>query len=205
MIACMQNSKRIGLFGGSFDPIHVGHLIIAERTFYAANLDKVIFIPAGLPSFKQDSVVASAHDRLKMCELATLNNPHFEVSAIEVERCGVTYTYDTVCDLQKERDAQFVLIIGSDAFLEIMQWHNAAELISMVEFCVVMRPGDSLEEVDRLADRYNISATFLDNMHIDISSSAIREYLANKQSVKYLVPDLVLEYIGEKDLYTNRC
>ncbi|MCP3025610.1 nicotinate-nucleotide adenylyltransferase [Halobacillus sp. A5] len=183
---------KVGLLGGTFDPPHLGHLIIAEHVCEMMGLDEIWFIPSHVPPHKQESSI-SADDRLVMVEKAVESNPHFFVSSIELERKGKSYTLDTI----KELDAQFpsynfCFIIGGDMVDYLDRWYRIEELKRLVQFVGVGRGGSS-----NAAD----GVTMVDIPRIDISSSMIRERLSNKQSVRYLVADQVNDYIKENALY----
>ena len=188
----MSSPTRIGLYGGTFDPIHQGHLHLIEQLFARDFLDELILVPAGRPWLRIDEPYASAEDRLAMVHLAVKELPvaireHVLVSDVEVNRSGPTYTIDTVEELKKFRpDATWLLILGSDAFAGIDQWHRSEELQSAIEILVIAREGEGL----------NIDA-------LPISASQIRSQLQNNESaIKYL-PESVWAYIKERNLYAS--
>lgn len=193
---------RLGIMGGTFDPIHFGHLACAESVLSALDLDKIIFIPTGNPSFKQERDLADAEDRLKMCELACNPNEGFEVSRMEIDRSGITYTSDTIRELKELfPESQIYFIMGSDSLLTLHEWHESDMLIGNVSFAVVMRPGDDRPEVERYISEHGIDAKLVDCPLLDISSSTIRQMASDGKSFRYLTPDDVCDYIIEHRLY----
>ncbi|WP_053219101.1 nicotinate-nucleotide adenylyltransferase [Virgibacillus senegalensis] len=185
--------KKIGLLGGTFDPPHLGHLLIAEEVYQALQLDQVWFVPSNLPPHKQHSGT-KAVDRLEMVEAAIEDNPHFRVEPIELEREGKSYTVDTVQLLQeREPDTFFYFIIGADMVEYLPKWHRIDELAQMVHFVGVKRTDYQLETP------YPVEEVEIPG--IDVSSTMIRERLAEKQPAKYLVPDKVMNKIKEHSLY----
>lgn len=202
-----DSGVHIGIMGGTFDPIHIAHLICAEAAYSQSAFDEVLFIPAGVPSFKQGATCASPNERLAMCELATADNNHFKVSDIEVRREGITYTVDTVCELKGKLGdgARLTFIIGSDAYLTLLQWRCADELCRMVDFAVIVRSGDDAEQVRAYARSLEVDfgthTTLVLAPSMDISSHKIREMVKEGRSIRYLVPKAVMDYINEKGLY----
>lgn len=193
---------RLGIMGGTFDPIHYGHLVCAERAACALGLDKVVFMPAGNPHFKLGQDMASALDRLAMCELACMPNQLFCVSDAEVVRAGVTYTIDTVLEMHSQLpDAELFFVIGSDAALTLPQWRRAEELSRLVTFAVLMRPGDDRARIDRLAASSAFAIEVIECPLLDISSSYLRKAVGEGRSIRYLTPDAVCAYIEDRALY----
>jgi nicotinate-nucleotide adenylyltransferase len=187
---------NLGILGGSFDPVHIGHLIIAQTALYQFNLDKVIFIPSGKPSHRH-LPIADSSDRFKMVELAIEDNPDFEISDMEIKNNAVSYTYDTILEIKKNfSEADIFFILGSDAFDIIEKWKNINLLSREVVFLVASR--DKKKEIKHSPDIKNF---FIDNFCIEISSSSIRNLCKDKKSIKYLVPEKVREYIERKHLY----
>lgn len=195
--------RRVGVMGGTFDPIHLGHLACAEAVCDSLGLDEVIFVPAGRPPFKLERELASAEDRFELCTLATASNDRFSVSPIELERPGTSFTVDTMRSLRESttEPTRFSFIIGSDAFLTVDQWKGADELRSSVEFAVVLRPGDEREAVGAFIEERGLHAEIVEAPALDISSSGIRERVARGRSIRYLVPDDVRFRIEERCLY----
>lgn len=185
--------KRIGILGGTFDPPHIGHLLIAEEVRLALDLEQVWFIPSHLPPHKEEAQTA-AQDRIEMVRRAIENNPAFQIHAIEVNRLGKSYTFDTMRTLKKEHpDVKFYFIIGGDMVEYLPHWQNIDQLIELVTFVGVKRFGYQLQTSYPIVE-VNIPG-------IEISSTMIRKRLAGGESVKYLIPDNVYTYIKEKRLY----
>jgi len=202
-------TKRIAIMGGTFDPIHYGHLVAAETVRQELGMHEVFFIPTGSPPHKDADGVTSPWHRYIMTALATASNPFFAPSNLEVVRAGKSYTVDTVRAIREElgEQTQLFLIIGADALLEILTWKEPRELLAMCEFIVVTRPGYDnralLEHINMLETNYGGQIHFLEIPALDISSSDIRLRTPLGKSAKYLTPDNVLEYIAEHRLYTT--
>jgi len=198
---------KIGICGGTFDPIHMGHLAIAELVRCEFNLDKVLFIPSGMPPHKDLRVVTDPIHRLNMVKCAISSNKHFEVVAAEVEREGLTYTVDTLKQLHSMYlpDTAFYYIIGADVVMDLLTWRRAEEVFKLSKFIAVMRNGfndsDVNERIRTLEKIYRIDITRFEVPLIEISSTFIRERIRNNQSVKYLVNECVEEYIMRNNLY----
>lgn len=200
--------RRIGLMGGSFDPIHSGHLIIAQDAAERLELDEVIFIPASIPPHKQHLQQASIGHRLNMVSLATEADLRFTVSDIEIQRGGVSYTIETVQALQEEYpDADLVLIVGSDTLVDLHNWYKIDELLECCQVATMLRPGmSSLEEIARQvqvdeAHRRGLLDNVFETHLIEISSTDIRMRVAEGLGIRYLVPSEVEMYIFEHGLY----
>ena len=186
--------KRVGILGGTFNPIHHGHLIMAEQVKSQLDLDKVMFMPDNLPPHVDAKSAIDAKYRLKMAELAIETNPDFEIEDIELKRGGVSYTYDTMKELTlRNPETEYYFIIGGDMVEYLPKWHRIADLIKLVKFVGVERPG--------YRHRSEYPIVWVDVPHIEISSSMIREKIRHDCSIKYLVPDAVEEYIREEGLY----
>ena len=195
---------RIGVFGGTFDPIHMGHLVVAEDARAALGLDKVLFIPAGQPWFKSYRQITGSHHRLAMVRLAVESNPSFEVSDIEVMRSGPSYTVDTLSELREQHGgAEFVVILGVDALREIDRWHQPRMLFEMASVVGMARPGASLDPSVLNAAIPGASSRMhlVDSTLIDISGTEIRQRVAAGRSIRYRVPAGVERYISENGLY----
>ena len=188
---------RLGLFGGRFDPVHVGHLLAAQGAFEALELDELWFIPAKSPPHKP--AVASPEDRFQMLVLATLNNPAFVVQGLELHRPGPSYTFDTVCAVKEARPANTLYFItGVDAAAELASWHRAEELVTQVNIVALARPGYTVDDLEPpLRERIKL----LDTRLCEVSSTEIRSRLNRRQSVRYLVPELVETYLDRTALY----
>jgi nicotinate-nucleotide adenylyltransferase len=199
--------KRIGIMGGTFDPIHFGHLVTAEEARINFELDKVIFVPTGNPPHKKDYEVTDSEHRYLMTALATNNNPFFEVSRIEIDRKGYSYTVDTLNQMVEiyGSDTSLFFISGADAVLDILTWKNIKEVLDICTFIAATRPGypinklkDKLEEIKKL---YGKDVYLLEVTAIAISSTEIRKRVKEGRSIKYLVPEGVEKYILKNGLY----
>ncbi len=198
-------TERIGIMGGTFDPIHIAHLVIAEEARQVYNLDRVIFIPASIPPHKLGRKITGVYERLKMTELAIADNPAFSISTMEIERQGPSYSLLTVQELQREfgSEAEFYFITGSDSINELHTWYHAEELVAACHFIGTTRPDSPLDE-QALAQRWGSLWSHIHLLPIpqlDISSTMLRERLAKGESVRYFLPAKVAEYIEEMGLY----
>ncbi len=196
---------RLGIFGGTFDPVHVGHLAAAERVREEAGLDAVVFMPAGVPVFKLGKQVSPGEDRLKMCRLAVADNPYFDVSDIEVIRPGNTYTYETLRILREHYPANVELffIAGADAILSLGKWRNALEISRLAHIVAMARPGYSSKAAAQTvyAQGQRIDIDFIEVPGLDISSSHVRASVKCGRSIRYVVTDEVRDYIMKASLY----
>jgi nicotinate-nucleotide adenylyltransferase len=202
----MEEEARIGVFGGTFDPVHTGHLIMAEAARETLNLVKIVFVPAGQPWFKNDKTVSAAVQRLEMVRLATAAKAYFEVSTVEVERVGPSYTADTIAMLRAQWGPKvgLLLILGVDALLDLPQWKEPAYLVQECQFVVLPRSGRNFQELAVLESSLpGISARVirLDVPEIEVSSTDIRDQVAHGLSIRDLVPEAVESYILEQGLY----
>ncbi len=197
----------IGVFGGTFDPIHIGHLVIAEEVRVKLGLERVVFVPARLPPHKLDHVVSLVEHRLAMVELAIASNPHFAVSKVDIDRCGPSYTVDTIKLLRDEwgGGVEIYFIMGSDSLLDILTWHNPQRLIRLCRFAVVSRPGYQvdLDELDDLLPGVAARVQMLNAPELAISSTDIQRRVREGLSIKYQVPEAVEDYIYQHKLYEN--
>lgn len=192
----------IGIYGGTFDPLHIGHLITAERTLEILSLDRLLIIPAFIPPHKQNNTITPFHHRLEMARRATANNEAFEVSDIESRLGGVSYSLTTLTALKDENppETEFFLIIGADSLLELHTWHQPERLVDVCRLAVLPRHHCDISEV---AQPYLKNYVLLDTPVIEIASSALRKRIRAGQSVRYLVPDPVLDYIHTHGLYQH--
>ncbi len=191
---------RIGIMGGTFDPIHNGHLVAASEVSWVYDLDEVVFVPTGRPVFKLDKHVTNAEDRYLMTVIATASNPKFTVSRVDIDRPGVTYTIDTLRDLRAlYPDAELFFITGADAVAEIMRWKDVEQMFRIAHFVAVTRPGYS-SAVTLPAGRVDM----LEIPALAISSTDVRDRATHGEPVWYLVPDGVVQYIGKHGLYRGR-
>ncbi|WP_042402986.1 nicotinate-nucleotide adenylyltransferase [Streptacidiphilus carbonis] len=192
--------KRIGVMGGTFDPIHHGHLVAASEVASQFHLDEVIFVPTGEPWQKDGRPVSPAEDRYLMTVIATASNPQFSVSRIDVDRKGPTYTTDTLRDLRAEHtDADLFFITGADALSQIFSWRNAEELFDLAHFIGVTRPGHTLSDPGLPEG----GVSLVEVPALAISSTDCRDRVAAGEPVWYLVPDGVVRYIDKRRLYLD--
>ena len=194
--------------GGSFDPVHLGHLGVAETAREAFSLDLVLFVPAAVPPHKGGRALAPGEDRLRMLELAVAGNPHFAVSDIEMHRRGASYTYDTLDEMSRQYpDARVFFIAGADSLAELHLWHRAVELVKRFDFLVVGRPGANGLQFDSLQNTFGAEAAgklragYLAAETYNISATDIRRRVAEGKSIRYLVTPGVESYILNKGLY----
>ncbi|MCI8469772.1 MAG: nicotinate-nucleotide adenylyltransferase [Eggerthellaceae bacterium] len=196
---------RLGIMGGTFDPIHIGHLACAEQAREALGLDAVVFIPTGVPAFKRDRDVTPAADRLAMCRLAVLPNRHFDVSPLEVDRPGVTYAVDTLRILRAHYpdNVELFFITGADSILSIARWRESAAIASLVRFIAVTRPGYVVTDAFKaeLASLGDYDVAYLEVTALAISSSDLRRRVHEGLSLRYLTMLPVCDYIHRRGLY----
>jgi nicotinate-nucleotide adenylyltransferase len=199
---------RLGIMGGTFDPIHNGHLVCAETALDALELDVMVFMPAGVPAFKQDKRVSSGEDRFAMTLLATSDNRSFVASRFEIDRAGVTYTADTLRRLRALYPpcVEFYFVTGADAIADIVSWRDAGAIADLAHLVGATRPGYDLERAQTTIESspYDFDVIYLDVPALAISSSYLRERVANHQSLRYLTPDSVCGYIHKRRLYEPR-
>jgi len=200
---------KTGVLGGTFDPIHIGHLILASEIREAAGLDKVLFVPAYSPPHKTGSDTAAGEHRLRMVALAVAGNPFFEASDIELRRGGVSYTVETIAELRRENpnDGLF-FIIGADTLPELASWHKIEELVGLCRLLIGTRPGhalrwEPLKEVLPQQRIRELRSGVVISTPIGISSTCVRTRIREGRSIKYLVPREVEEYIVEHSLYAE--
>lgn len=199
--------KKLGIMGGTFDPVHYGHLVAAETVRYEFGLDKVIFMPAGKPPHKQTNTVSDPEHRYLMTALAVAANERFEVSRLEVDKDKVSYTVDTVKDLISiyGKDVDIYFITGADAVLELMGWHKIEELLTLCSFIAVTRLGFDKkvleQKIEEIKSNYNGEIISIEIPLLEISSTDIRERVKKGKPIRYLVPDEVEKYIEKTGLY----
>ena len=193
--------RRIGVMGGTFDPVHHGHLVAASEVAHTFALHEVIFVPTGQPYTKQTRVVSPGEDRYLMTVIATASNPRFSVSRVDIDRPGPTYTIDTLRDLRASADpqAQWFFITGADALAEILTWHDADELFGLAHFVGCTRPGHHLSGAG-LPDG---KVSLVEIPALAISSTECRARVEAGEPVWYLVPDGVVQYIAKRGLYAK--
>ncbi|KPU28361.1 nicotinate-nucleotide adenylyltransferase [Caloranaerobacter sp. TR13] len=192
--------------GGTFDPIHIGHLVIAEEIRNEFELDKVIFIPAGNPPHKDNKKITSARHRYIMTLLATISNPYFEVSTIEIEKKETTYTIDTIKMLRKVcNNAELYFITGADSIFELHTWKSIGELLKLCNFIAATRPGFEMakleSKIQEIKNEYGVEIYTTMVTSLQISSTEIRDRIRDGKTIKYLVPETVERYIYKNKLY----
>lgn len=195
---------RLGVMGGTFDPIHYGHLVTAEEALVQFRLDSVLFVPTGLPWMKEHGVVSPAEDRYLMTVIATASNPRFLVSRMEVDRDGPTYTVDTLRGLKELYGAETDLffVTGADAIVEILAWKRPEELFDLAHFIAATRPGyDDLDGSGAHSAATRPEITVMNIPALAISSTDIRARVAAGRPIRYLVPEGVKSYVEKAGLY----
>lgn len=201
----MEMGRKIGIMGGTFNPIHIGHLMLAEHAYEEFSLDEVIFLPSARPPHKSQHILSNI-DRREMILLAIEDNPHFSFSSLEFERKGTTYTIDTMSELNKRYPKDtFYFIIGADSFFALESWHNPEYLLRQTSFLVATRDGHQKKELkehkNKLEKQYQAKIQFLEFPDIAISSSNIRKRVMEGKFITYYVPKTVEEYIYSHKLY----
>ncbi len=198
----MDQKLRLGIMGGTFDPIHYGHLLAAEAVRTECGLDRVLFMPSGNPPHKKVRTVSDAQHRFMMTVLATLTNPHFKVSRIELDRPGYSYAVDTVAEVARIfPDSEITFITGADAILEILTWKDVEALMQKCKFIAVTRSGFNLDELKELPQQILDQIDFWEIPAIDVSSTQIRKRVQAGKTIRYLVPQAVEYYIQKHQLY----
>ena len=206
--------QKIGIYGGSFNPIHCAHLLLAEQACEALGLDRVLFVPVKLPPHKDPAVLAGARERLRMVRLAVADNPRMSVSDIELRRNATSYTVETVAAIRRRfgRKAELYFLIGVDTVPELPAWREIRRLVKLCTFVPLTRPGvrlprriSALTRAVGAEEARGILARTIKMPLMDISASDIRRRVAEGRSIRYLVPDAVAEYIRRKRLYLPKC
>lgn len=192
---------KVGIMGGTFDPIHIGHLVAAQCACEQAGLDEVWFMPTNVPPHKAHAPYASAEERFKMVSLAVESHPYFRPLDIELRKGGISYSIDTVKLLRQEHPGiHFSYIIGADMVQYLPKWYKINELVRLISFIGLKRPGYILD-VEDLPEDVQRSLILADMPLIELSSTQIRSRIAKGRSIRYLVPDRVYEYIEENGVY----
>ena len=205
----MREKKKTGIMGGTFDPIHIGHLILGEYAFEQFALDKVLFMPSGNPPHKKEMKNrASNEHRIRMTALAIGDNPHFELSLEEMNREGYIYTNETLRRLkEKEPETEFYFIMGADSLLQFDDWKNPQIIADLAVLLVAVRDhiqADAMSErIREVASRYHADVRLLNVPNIDVSSTEIRKRIMSGLSCRYYLPDSVIDYIGKNRIYRD--
>ncbi len=199
---------NIGVLGGTFDPIHNGHLLMAEEARARLNLTVVLFVPAGQPWLKVDSPISAAEHRVQMVRLAIASKPYFKLSTMEIERAGPTYTVDTIAELRAQlgEGDELFFIMGQDNLSELPQWREPSRLVEMCYLVAVPRPGSpspDLKALEAIIPGLSQRVMLMEKPKVDISASVIRDRVVRGLSMDHLVPPPVSRYIRENGLYTT--
>ena len=197
---------KIGVLGGTFDPIHIGHITVAEEVRVRLDLAEIVFVPAGQPWLKTSSPISSAEHRIGMVRLAIADRPHFKLSMVEIECTGPSYTVNTIAELRAQLGAgeELFFIMGWDSLTQLPQWKEPSRLVTMCHLIAVPRPGYQLPDLKSLEARVpGLSRTLvlLDRPEIDIDATDIRRRVAHGLSISQLVPEPVISYIEQHKLY----
>jgi len=198
-VSNLSGRRRIGVMGGTFDPVHHGHLVAGSEVAHIFGLDQVIFVPTGQPWQKEGRAVSPAEDRYLMTVIATASNPRFSVSRVDIDRPGPTYTIDTLRDLREANgpEADLFFITGADALAKMLTWHDVDKLFSLAHFIGCTRPGHRLTGAGLPEGKVSL----VEIPALAISSSECRNRVAAGEPVWYLVPDGVVQYIAKRNLY----
>ncbi len=197
---------KVGIMGGTFDPIHIGHLILAMEAINYKNLDEVWFIPTGNPNFKQDKNVTDKKKRFEMVKIATQDNKKFNVCDYEINKHGVTYSWETMKYLRENYDYDFYFIMGEDSLMSVETWENAEDFLKNTKILACIRRQEEMSKLDIKIDDLKSKGYFVEKVptsFIDISSTKIREKVQTNQDFRYFVPNQVFEYIVRNKLYEN--
>ncbi len=197
-------THRLGIYGGTFDPIHIGHLIIAAQIQASLNLDRIVFVPAGVPPHKDPALITPASDRLAMLRLAIPGNPAFTVDTLELDREGRSFTADTLATFrEREPDAERWFIIGGDSLADFHTWRSPDTIVSLARLAVARRPGWDIDigSANRRVPATTGRIDVVDTPLIDIASNEIRARVRAGRPVRYLIPDSVRDYIADHGLY----
>lgn len=201
-----KKSKRVGIMGGTFNPVHIGHLLIAEQSYREYELDHVIFMPAGHPPHKQDQEIVSNHDRLAMLRLAVEGVPYFRVSDYEINKHGLSYTYETLEYLTGiAPDTRFYFIMGADSVKDLTHWCRPERILELAHILAAVRGDTDMEMLNREAEllrcTYQAKISLLGAPELDISSRELRDRVKNYASIRFMVPEKVNFYIHFHHLY----
>ncbi|MBC7322594.1 MAG: nicotinate-nucleotide adenylyltransferase [Acetomicrobium sp.] len=196
---------KVGIMGGTFDPIHFGHLVIAEEAYISLNLSEVIFVPTGNPPHKNNKMITSAEDRYIMTCMAIVDNPHFKISKIEIERGGPSHTIDTLREMRHwylPREVEFFFITGIDAVLQMPLWKEPYEIARVAHIVAASRPGYNVSQLESLPEEIKRAVIPLEIPLLAISSTEIRRRVAAGQSIRYFLPWTVEHFIYKRNLYS---
>ena len=197
---------KVGIMGGTFDPIHIGHLILAMEAINYKNLDEVWFIPTGNPNFKQDKNVTDKQKRFEMVKISTQDNKKFKVCDYEINKNGVTYSWETMKYLRENYDYDFYFIMGEDSLMSVETWENAEDFLKNTKILACIRRQEEMSKLDVKIDDLKLKGYFVEKIptsFIDISSTKIREKVQTNQDFRYFVPNQVFEYIVRNKLYES--
>ncbi len=198
--------KKVGIMGGTFNPIHLGHLFLAEYAYDSLGLDQMLFMPSNHPPHKAQLEVVSSNHRLNMVKLAIQDNPHFIASDIELKRTGLTFTADTLRMLTRENsDTEYYFLVGADSFMKLQSWREPEAICKLCTLVAAGREQQSIidleNQVTHLREQFGAKVILLDMPMIDISSGQIRDRIAARKSIRYYMPEVVASYIEENGLY----
>ncbi|HRV70563.1 MAG TPA: nicotinate-nucleotide adenylyltransferase [Thermovirgaceae bacterium] len=199
-----MRKRKIGVMGGTFDPIHFGHLIAAEEAYFSLGLTEVVFVPTGDSFHKAGTVISSAEHRYTMTMLATLDNPHFRISRVEIDRETPSHTVDTLREMRHwypPKSVEFYFITGLDAVLDLMNWKEPLEIPKLCKIVAVTRPGSDPGEIARLPEEIRENMINLEIPLLAISSTEIRKRVSDGLNIRYLAPWLVEQYIYKNAMY----
>lgn len=202
----MGRRKRIGIMGGTFNPVHMVHLILAENAYHAYDLDEIIMLPNGDPPHKSDRIVTPAAKRLAMLQLAVKDIPYFRISEMEIKRRGYSYSSETLEELHKiHPDTDYYFIMGADSVFQIETWHDPATVMANCIILASIRNHTPVEDlkkqIEYLKSKYGADIRLLDIPDLELSSSEIRRRVSSRQTIRFMVPDAVCEYIKANGLY----
>ena len=205
----LRMKKKIGVFGGTFNPIHTGHLILAEAAYEEFGLDEILFVPTGISNLKDPSVILDKKTRITLTGEAIGENPHFALSTIETDRPGKSYTFETLELMNQEYpNSEYYLIIGADSLFQIEQWKRPADIMKNAVILAAKRKGSTtqelLDKIEEIKEKYDADIRLLPCTYIDISSTEIRERIKAGKSIRYLVPEVTENYIKKHHLYEDR-
>ncbi len=203
-----QRRKRVGIMGGTFNPVHIGHLLIAEQSYHEYGLDYVVFMPAGRPPHKQHENILANRERLNMLLLATRDIPYFRVSDYELNKRGLSYTYETLAHFTyKNKDTDYYFIMGADSVNDMETWRHPEIIFQLVHVLAAVRGDTDIARLKRqakyLKEQYQARISLLGAPEMDISSRELRERIAAGASIRFMVPEMVRSYIDFHHLYTK--